>query len=768
MKKVWTVILMLFLLPIQGWVQEVDLQQLPHLIQGSHLTGRMVEYNGYLLLTYTTKLEVVDLSAPGFEPVATLDIPDGLRDLSVSGTTGYLACGDYGIRTCDLSDPEHPVLTGQYSIELYAAYCEAEGDRLYVSGFRSGEPDRIQIYSTEQPDTLIELGMIPDHSVTNHGMATRGDTLFVVRGGVRIYDTTNPSDVQIVSESQPPEELNSSYWETELYLVDDHVFALGFDADDPAVQGLRVVDVTDLSSHITVSFHEGFGDRAFALNGTTAYIGGGPGSGSNWEEHEPLHILDLSDLGNPVEVGTFEVGRAVDLFYHSGRLFVRPYISRGPFTILDVTQPHQPEILATFPLASSYFRYGAVGTNHISLLSSSAVIKFEVEELARAGDWYYSLFETPDVWDYSMAEADTWTAILGRTRVGDELDEYQLYIYGLTESDQPGPVSTVVLEDELPLYIPAPVHNDSILFVANQGYQEYAKLRSVNLSDPASPFLQGTTVLRYTDRTAGLMMNQDTLLVFHEEGYLMLDVSNASRFSILGQDSIAVPWRPKGTVENGILTLGSIQQTDPPGYSITRYFLDDPDSLSVRNQLILSPRYTRQSGPLAFYDTLLATTSGGYPDTLWLFSLNDSGSVNPLFELEVGYGVDELFWMQDGLIVKRNWEAIPYRLIRNEAGVRLEEVQPHQFRLLAAYPNPFNPSTMIPFELERESLVRLAIYDLLGRQVATLVDGPRAAGEHRIEWDGRSSSGIPVASGSYLVKLEAGGMQASHRITLVK
>ena len=83
--------------------------------------------------------------------------------------------------------------------------------------------------------------------------------------------------------------------------------------------------------------------------------------------------------------------------------------------------------------------------------------------------------------------------------------------------------------------------------------------------------------------------------------------------------------------------------------------------------------------------------------------------------------------------------------------------------LETAYPNPFNPTAMIPFRVQEAGDVRLAVYDLLGRQVALLVDGPVWAGQHEARFD---AAGLPT--GTYLVRLEAAGTVQVQRIMLMK
>ena len=80
---------------------------------------------------------------------------------------------------------------------------------------------------------------------------------------------------------------------------------------------------------------------------------------------------------------------------------------------------------------------------------------------------------------------------------------------------------------------------------------------------------------------------------------------------------------------------------------------------------------------------------------------------------------------------------------------------PTEFALHQNYPNPFNPSTHIGYDLPEVSRVTVRVYDLLGRTVATLVEGTSEAGRHVAEWKGRNDAGTQVPSGVYFVRMEA-------------
>ena len=84
------------------------------------------------------------------------------------------------------------------------------------------------------------------------------------------------------------------------------------------------------------------------------------------------------------------------------------------------------------------------------------------------------------------------------------------------------------------------------------------------------------------------------------------------------------------------------------------------------------------------------------------------------------------------------------------------------------YPNPFNPTTTIAFTLPVSSDVRLAIYDARGRELRRLLAGYRPAGEHAVVWDGRDEAGRTLPSGVYVYRVNAGDLESTGRMLLVK
>ncbi len=94
-------------------------------------------------------------------------------------------------------------------------------------------------------------------------------------------------------------------------------------------------------------------------------------------------------------------------------------------------------------------------------------------------------------------------------------------------------------------------------------------------------------------------------------------------------------------------------------------------------------------------------------------------------------------------------------------------VLPERFELGHNYPNPFNPSTIIPYQLPASTRVRLEVFNILGQRVTTLVDGERAAGFHTARWDATDAAGRAVAAGVYFYRLKGGGVHLTRRMVLI-
>lgn len=93
---------------------------------------------------------------------------------------------------------------------------------------------------------------------------------------------------------------------------------------------------------------------------------------------------------------------------------------------------------------------------------------------------------------------------------------------------------------------------------------------------------------------------------------------------------------------------------------------------------------------------------------------------------------------------------------------------PNEFTLHQAYPNPFNPTVNIKFQIARTSDVKLTVYNILGQQVNVLADKKLTAGSHTVTWNGTDSHGKQMSSGIYFYTLKAGSLKQTRKMVLAK
>jgi len=85
-----------------------------------------------------------------------------------------------------------------------------------------------------------------------------------------------------------------------------------------------------------------------------------------------------------------------------------------------------------------------------------------------------------------------------------------------------------------------------------------------------------------------------------------------------------------------------------------------------------------------------------------------------------------------------------------------------------AYPNPFNPSTTLRYDLPEKTTVNIIIYDMLGRQVKTVVNTTQEAGFKSVIWDATNSQGKSVSAGVYFYQIQVGGFVQTRKMVLLK
>jgi endo-1,4-beta-xylanase len=193
-------------------------------------------------------------------------------------------------------------------------------------------------------------------------------------------------------------------------------------------------------------------------------------------------------------------------------------------------------------------------------------------------------------------------------------------------------------------------------------------------------------------------------------------------------------------------------------------------------------------------DRLTDTGLPIYITEMDLGNLNNAGTPNDDQQLQLYQKIFPLLWEHPGVKgitfwgyiegrmwqttchlvhTDRTWRPAMHWLARYVAD-HLNEVWektktlPSDFKLEQNFPNPFNPTTHIRFNITESANVSLEIYDILGRETATLVNENLTAGVYNVTWDGKKSDGSKAGSGTYFFRLRSGNHVITRKMSLLK
>ena len=230
----------------------------------------------------------------------------------------------------------------------------------------------------------------------------------------------------------------------------------------------------------------------------------------------------------------------------------------------------------------------------------------------------------------------------------------------------------------------------------------------------------------------------DTLYVIYK---YFRSFSDSSRFYFLKSTDAGITWSQAVQVNDSL----TIDDDNNPGYS--RFY----PSIAVApgGQRIYAVWADRRENPSQQeYNVYFSFSLDG--GQTWSSDIQVNEDTSGSYQLYPAVAVKSDGVVDTVLVV---WEDDrPGTIVGIESGVQ----KPDAFLLHQNYPNPFNPGTQITFALPEAAVVTLKVYDLLGREVKTLVNQRRAAGTHTVRWDGTDEAGNPVASGVYLYRLHVG------------
>ena len=208
----------------------------------------------------------------------------------------------------------------------------------------------------------------------------------------------------------------------------------------------------------------------------------------------------------------------------------------------------------------------------------------------------------------------------------------------------------------------------------------------------------------------------------------------------------------------------AVKPPNPPGPEYVSLFIAHPEW-----NYPLGDKFTkdiRATVPANSYQEWQLTMESSESDAQLSWTL-----LNIPDDYEVGYSTDGGQYFDDmrdvsTITISANTE-ITVRVGSQVLGIGDEPI-PTVFALHQNYPNPFNPVTTLRYDLPENGIVTIIIYDMLGRQVKTLINQTQDAGFKSVVWNATNDYGKPVSAGIYLYQIQAGEYISTKKMVLLK
>lgn len=682
---------------------------------------------------------------------------DGVSDIAVQDNYAYLACFQDGFRIVDLSNYDLPVDVSH--IELENAYAVAvSGNYAFVAGNGISVIDVTDPAHPAITGSIISLGIPSILKIESNMLYAGGNA------GLSITDISDPLN---------PEP-------TGLYL---NTRVNGFDIQGhyayiaDRVNGMYVWDISnplhpELIDHYTVATHSSVRDVSIADG--YAYLACDMGG---------LEIVDLSTMQQAATVDSFE---CADVIEAKGDYL---YLSYGcpecPLAILDITNRVSPQVesiyyppadITNFTVVGDViyvaFEYMGMRALDVSAIETPReVVRFNrlgfIHDVRTVGSLAYinesTCLTIIDVSDSQNAvEVGRYEPfnrlqdfeIVGTTAFLTLYMDHSLEAVDISDPTHPQLISTFSFEnpvDELAIF-------DHYALAV-----DYHGVHIVDISDPTNMHETGFYQCLY----GGLGIEADDRYVY------VMDMHSSYEYNIVVALDMTDPANPvpvatwnvadcytEITAANGLLfasardgvrifDTNNLQSTDP--ISILEY---PEQHLSVFTTIHVDGQRLYLSN---------------HEYGIWIYDIQDifnpqlvgafqtpGSALNSFTDGDILYLADGTnFGVYDcsGAVLD-----VPHKPAADIA----------EFALLSNYPNPFNSTTQIQFEVAGQYHVSIAVFDVLGRQVATLADQVYATGTHVVPWNGTSDNGSQVASGRYFVMAKANDAVSTIPVVLLK
>jgi hypothetical protein len=758
------------------------------------------------LADFTSGLQVIDISDPTPPSLAgSNNTPSAARKVVISGDHAYVADVYSGLQMIDISNPTTPVVAGSYDTPGAAMGVAVSGDHAYVADYTSG----LQVIDISDPTTPVIAGSYD----------TPGAALDVVVSGDHAYVADYGSGLQVIDISDPTAPVSAGSYATPMGAVGvavsgDHAYVADL------TSGLQVIDISDPTAPVSagscVTPGQAYG---VAISGDYAYVA---------DFSSGLQVIDVSDPTTPSLAGNCSLPDTAYSVAISGDYAYVADMDSG-LQVIDISDPTTPSLARSYDTPddalgvaiSGDYAYVADDGSGLQVIQMFQR-KFETSHnvgwslaVNTASDTVFrarlATTQTAAVtWELSTDGGASWQGIVPGgswsqlTVPGTDL------VWRSTHTWARGP-NPVVSQLEID-WLVEPALIDLIVDVpADQGgwVRVHFTRSSRDFADEVLLPISDYGIWRRVDSPA-LIAALNSVSSEPSEGSANGNTSDLSGIPIVTyQGSKYVQSRP-----------GFAASSFPPG---TWEFVMNVPAVQQDTYISAVPTVA-DSSTSGMNHTVFVITAHTTTPSIWYVCDPDSGySVDNIAPaVPTGFAVayntgsgNQLSWDQcpdedfqyfcvyrssdpdfvpepadlvhtttttswidpdyDGWNVYYKITALDF--VGNESDPAsagtvtavAEPVIPQTFALYQNVPNPFNPTTAIRYDVPvGGGEVTLRVYDVSGRLVRALVDGPEGPGAKMVTWDGRNDRGQAVSSGVYFYRMTAPGFDTTHKMVLLQ
>ena len=709
--------------------------------------------------------DIIDISDPENPFIAgSYEALNETRDVWVDGNYAYLSDIDDGVIITDISNIDYPVFVGQYDTPGYCYNLTVKDNLLFVAGLEDG----LRIADVSNPANPVELSNVPGFNAWHVEVA--GNYAYVIG---RIFNQTDNLRIFDISDPSNPLQLSLT---PITGITDGIVFYNNYLFLAAGEGGLQIVDISDPYNPVTVNtLSLASNVESVTIRDNYAYVATLDIGGIN----DGFFILDITDPENPIEIGhytdlaltPFDVEVSGDFLYLTDDQDLTAFLISDPTNPVYLESITTPDLyFAEFAVDSLIFvadrEAGLQIYKNIQFTQPGGGLSWHTQ-FEVATDGLTSIFFT----DINNGWAAGYSGMLYHTTDGG-------YNWIEQQSGTTGDINSIYFSSPQKGWF---VGSSGQIFSTSDGGNNWQQqvsgtpydLFDISFVDEMNGWAVGDQVILHTTNGGNIWTPQSAgyLGGFTSVDFVDLMHGWATDLSDVGKIIRTTDGGTSWTVSSGwsgYLLFAVDFVNENTGYCVGMFgaiikttdggntWITQPDP-PPHDWLYGVHFLNEETGwVVGFNGKVIFTTDGG---SNW--SQQTSGTIarlNSVYFVDQfhGWAAGEDPLTYGGIIINYSTLITP---VQDEV---IYEV-PNDFSLSQNYPNPFNPSTTIQYSIPESGNVSLKVYNILGEEVANLVNEYKLPGTYKINFNaGISSSGI------YFYQIRAGEYTETKKMVIIK